>query len=41
LGLAICKGIVQAHGGRIWIQERSSPGTVISFTLPVVVLEEV
>jgi two-component system sensor histidine kinase KdpD len=35
LGLAICKGLVEAHGGRIWIQERTEPGTVISFTLPI------
>jgi PAS domain S-box-containing protein len=41
LGLAICKGVVQAHGGRIWVQERDngSAGTTISFTLPIVVLE--
>lgn len=35
LGLAICKGLVEAHGGRIWVQDRSGPGTVISFTLPI------
>jgi two-component system sensor histidine kinase KdpD len=35
LGLAICKGIVEAHGGRIWIEDREGPGTTISFTLPV------
>ena len=34
LGLAICKGIVEAHGGRIWVQDRPGPGAVISFTLP-------
>jgi signal transduction histidine kinase len=34
LGLAICKGLVEAHGGKIWIQERTEPGTVVSFTLP-------
>jgi PAS domain S-box-containing protein len=34
LGLAICKGLVEAHGGRIWIQERPGPGTTISFILP-------
>jgi signal transduction histidine kinase len=36
LGLAICKGLVQAHGGQIWIQDTTAPGTTISFTLPVV-----
>ena len=35
LGLAICKGLVEAHGGRIWVQDRSEPGTTISFTLPI------
>ncbi len=34
LGLAICEGLVRAHGGRIWIQDRPGPGTTISFTLP-------
>jgi signal transduction histidine kinase len=35
LGLAICKGLVEAHGGRIWVQERSGSGTIVSFTLPL------
>lgn len=35
LGLAICKGIVQGHGGRIWIEDRAAPGTTVSFTLPI------
>ncbi len=34
LGLAICKGIVEAHGGRIWISRPSHPGVVFSFALP-------
>ncbi len=33
LGLSVCKGIVDAHGGRIWVAERSTPGTTIAFTL--------
>jgi two-component system sensor histidine kinase KdpD len=36
LGLAICKGLVEAHGGRIWIKRKASPGTTISFTIPLV-----
>jgi signal transduction histidine kinase len=32
LGLYIAKGIVEAHGGRIWI-EAAGPGTTVSFTL--------
>ncbi|MDX1991769.1 MAG: PAS domain-containing protein [bacterium] len=35
LGLAICRGIVEAHGGRIWIAENDAPGTKIVFTLPL------
>ena len=34
LGLAICKGLIGAHGGRIWIRDEERPGTTISFTLP-------
>jgi PAS domain S-box-containing protein len=34
LGLAICKGLVEAHGGRIWINKKNIPGTTISFTIP-------
>jgi PAS domain S-box-containing protein len=34
LGLAICKGLVEAHGGKIWIQD-TTEGTTISFTLPI------
>ena len=36
LGLAVAKGIVEAHGGRIWIEEgREGAGTRVIFTLPV------
>jgi PAS domain S-box-containing protein len=35
LGLAICKGLVEAHGGRIWIKKRTRRGTTISFTIPL------
>jgi PAS domain S-box-containing protein len=35
LGLAIAKGIVDAHGGRIWIESKPDEGTTASFTLPL------
>jgi len=39
LGLAICKGLVEAHGGRIWIKKKTTPGATISFTIPLVPLQ--
>lgn len=35
LGLSICQGLIEAHGGRIWVDEHVGPGTTISFTLPI------
>jgi len=35
LGLSIAKGIVEAHGGRIWIASQLGEGSVFSFSLPV------
>lgn len=34
LGLAIARGIVLGHGGRIWIESTPGRGTLVSFTLP-------
>jgi PAS domain S-box-containing protein len=34
LGLTIAKGIVEAHGGRIWIESDVGTGTVVTFLLP-------
>jgi len=35
LGLAVSKGLVEAHGGHIWAENREGGGTVFRFTLPL------
>jgi signal transduction histidine kinase len=34
VGLSICRGIVQAHGGRMWVADNPGGGAVFHFTLP-------
>ncbi len=36
LGLAICKGIVETHGGNIWVDKSHTNGFSIKFTLPFI-----
>lgn len=35
LGLAICRGLIEAHGGKIWVTERPGGGAEFRFTLPL------
>jgi PAS domain S-box-containing protein len=35
LGLPIARGIIEAHGGTIWVESREEHGTTVRFTLPL------
>ncbi len=36
IGLSICRTIIEAHGGKIWAEDREGGGTVFCFTLPAI-----
>ncbi len=35
MGLAICRAIVEAGGGRLWVTPNDGPGETFHFTLPI------
>ncbi len=39
MGLAIARGIIEAHGGKIWVESSVGEGAAFTFTLPVEVKE--
>jgi signal transduction histidine kinase len=39
MGLAICRSIVESHGGRLWMANNEPSGAIVAFTLPLVASE--
>jgi len=35
LGLALCKHLVELHGGRMWVENEEDNGNIFAFTLPL------
>lgn len=41
LGLAICRAIIDVHGGRIWVEKRQEGGASFRFVLPLEKVPEI
>jgi signal transduction histidine kinase len=35
MGLAICRSIIEAHHGRLWVASNKGPGATVCFTIPL------
>jgi signal transduction histidine kinase len=40
MGLSVCRSIIEAHGGHIWVSTEEGVGSTFSFTLPPASLQE-
>ena len=34
IGLSLCRSIIEAHGGQLWVESEPGQGATFSFTLP-------